>query len=606
MSYQALLFCPDEKTARVVTQVLSELDFAVEPCNEPFAAVKKLMAQHFDALVVDCENEQNAGLLFKSARNSGSNQNSLSVAVVEGQAGVAKAFRIGANLVLTKPINVEQSKGTLRVARGLLRKAEAGKSAAATASMPEVSAPAFSPSHSTTSATTAKPAFMSAAAPKIAQPVASAAGLETETEPSPAPGPSEGAFLESIHDATPISHPSPEPDTYAGKKKEYPWQPVSKAAEPMASALQRAAEATGKITTPEPTFDRPSFSTGAAQSPADEEHPAAMQASSKGAATAPAPAKQPVAAKAAPLAPVGSFAPASGKQGILKPAAMASAPAVESPTFSALAVKDHESFEEGGSSKKPMMLATVAILAIAGGYFGWTKLHPTGSKTAITQPAGVVQPQVSGPAATASPAAPVDATGGTSMQSTTPAQIAVLPSAKPSAEVKPPHTDLAPDTTTKVTQSPKTDKPILVKASPAAESRSSASQAAIAPPMLGGDSGSTTNQIAGLVSSTPLAVPKAPVQMLRVSQGVSQGLLVKRVQPSYPAQALQMRVQGTVLLEASIAKDGAVTNVKAVNGDPILARSAIAAVRQWKYKPYLLDGEPVEIQTQITVNFNLP
>src|ERR1700731_2754303 len=127
MGYQALLFCPDEKTARPVTQVLRELDFNVTPCTEPFAAVKKLMAEHFDAVVVDCDNEQNATLLFKSARNTTTNQSSLAVAVVEGQAGVAKAFRIGANLVLTKPINVEQAKGTLRVARGLLRKNEAAK-----------------------------------------------------------------------------------------------------------------------------------------------------------------------------------------------------------------------------------------------------------------------------------------------------------------------------------------------------------------------------------------------------------------------------------------------------------------------------------------------
>ena len=136
MGYQALLFCPDEKTARTVTQVLSELEFSVEACTEPFAAVKKLMGQHFDAVVVDCDNEQNATLLFKSARNSTSNQASLAVAVVEGQAGVAKAFRIGANLVLTKPINVEQAKGTLRVARGLLRKGEPGKPASAAPAVP--------------------------------------------------------------------------------------------------------------------------------------------------------------------------------------------------------------------------------------------------------------------------------------------------------------------------------------------------------------------------------------------------------------------------------------------------------------------------------------
>ncbi len=125
MSYKSLLFCPDEKTARVVTQVLSELEFTVELSSEPFATVKRLTDEHFDALVVDCQNEQDASLLFKAARNSSLNHSSLSVAVVEGQAGVAKAFRIGANLVLSKPVNVEQSKSTLRVARGLLRKNEA-------------------------------------------------------------------------------------------------------------------------------------------------------------------------------------------------------------------------------------------------------------------------------------------------------------------------------------------------------------------------------------------------------------------------------------------------------------------------------------------------
>jgi DNA-binding response OmpR family regulator len=134
MGYQALLFCPDERTARTVTQVLSELDFSVIPCTEPFAAVKKLMGEHFDAVVVDCDNEQNATLLFKSARHAPNNHSSLAVAVVEGQAGVAKAFRIGANLVLTKPVNVEQAKGTLRVARGLLRKSEAAKPATGAAS----------------------------------------------------------------------------------------------------------------------------------------------------------------------------------------------------------------------------------------------------------------------------------------------------------------------------------------------------------------------------------------------------------------------------------------------------------------------------------------
>jgi len=145
MSYQALLFCLDEKLARVVTQVFSELDFHVEAVNEPFAAVKKLMAQRYDAVVVDCENEPNATLLFKSARNSNSNQSSLALALVEGQTGVAKAYRIGANLVLTKPINVEQAKGTMRVARGLLRKNVDAAPAAASSTTKIASPPAAPP-----------------------------------------------------------------------------------------------------------------------------------------------------------------------------------------------------------------------------------------------------------------------------------------------------------------------------------------------------------------------------------------------------------------------------------------------------------------------------
>src|SRR5580704_8631330 len=138
MGYQALLFCVDEKLARVASQLFSELEFAVVSVNDPFAAVKNVMAQHYDAIVADCENEQNAALLIKSARSSSFNQGSLAIGLVEGQSGVAKAYRMGANLVLTKPINVEQAKGTLRVARGLLRK---GTEAAASHATPVATRP---------------------------------------------------------------------------------------------------------------------------------------------------------------------------------------------------------------------------------------------------------------------------------------------------------------------------------------------------------------------------------------------------------------------------------------------------------------------------------
>jgi periplasmic protein TonB len=112
--------------------------------------------------------------------------------------------------------------------------------------------------------------------------------------------------------------------------------------------------------------------------------------------------------------------------------------------------------------------------------------------------------------------------------------------------------------------------------------------------------------IGGIISSTPVAVPRvATPQRVRVSQGVSQGLLIHRVQPMYPPLARQARIQGTVVLQAEISKDGTIENLRLISGHPMLAPSAIEAVRQWRYKPYFLNGEPVAVETQITVNFTL-
>src|SRR5258708_5489205 len=112
--------------------------------------------------------------------------------------------------------------------------------------------------------------------------------------------------------------------------------------------------------------------------------------------------------------------------------------------------------------------------------------------------------------------------------------------------------------------------------------------------------------IGGIISSTPVAVPRvATPQRVRVSQGVSQGLLIRKVQPNYPPLARQARIQGNVVLTAEISKDGSIENLRLVSGHPMLAPAAIEAVKQWKYKPYFLNGEPGEVDTQVTVIFSL-
>jgi protein TonB len=125
--------------------------------------------------------------------------------------------------------------------------------------------------------------------------------------------------------------------------------------------------------------------------------------------------------------------------------------------------------------------------------------------------------------------------------------------------------------------------------------------------VVGGVGGGVVGGVLGsIVQSAPTAVPKAATpQRVKVSQGVTSGLLVRKVQPTYPPLAKQARISGAVVLQAVIGKDGTIQNLRAVSGHPMLIQSAIDAVRQWKYKPYFLNGEPVEVDTQVTVNFTL-
>lgn len=112
--------------------------------------------------------------------------------------------------------------------------------------------------------------------------------------------------------------------------------------------------------------------------------------------------------------------------------------------------------------------------------------------------------------------------------------------------------------------------------------------------------------LGGVLNSAGVVAPKmkAP-NHIRVSQGVSQGLLIHQVTPRYPPAAKSQHVQGTVVLHAEIGKNGKIENLQVVQGPPLLATAAVDAVRQWRYRPYFLNGQPVSIDTMITVNFRL-
>jgi protein TonB len=595
MGYQALLFCPDEKTARTVTQVLGELDFTVVPCTEPFAAVKKLMGEHFDAVVVDCDNEQNATLLFKSARNATNNQSSLAVAVVEGQAGVAKAFRIGANLVLTKPINVEQAKGTLRVARGLLRKGEAAKpSTPAASSIVKPEAPAPLPPKAAPQLVVPKPIT---ARPVPIAPLVTAATASIPTQ-KPAMQPSVVASV-----PTELTESAAEP--FEATVEEVTAQLIAKPAAQTSDPKTFAAISS-------PAKAEPKIEIAASQ-------PAAPIGLGGSAASAPAPAREPkpivsTENQASTIIPK----PESTVEAVAADANSASsssieAPAAPTPEFTFGGNLSSGAKSAGGGSKKALLAVAAVVLLAAGGYEAWMQWGRINATTTV--PARVaVQPAVT-PAAVPQPApsaaaiAPSsDATSVASVPSTSSvpsSTAATQPAGSPTIT-----SDKLPVSVVAANKAPATSavaQPIVIKSGHArtAAKTSAPTTDEAAPSMTGIPVAANGGPIPNLMSSQSKA-PTPVLQAMSISQGVSRGLLVKTVQPSYPASALRLRIEGPVELMATISKNGNISAVKILKGDASLAHAAAEAVKQWKYKPYLLNGEPVEIQTQVTVNFKLP
>jgi len=121
----------------------------------------------------------------------------------------------------------------------------------------------------------------------------------------------------------------------------------------------------------------------------------------------------------------------------------------------------------------------------------------------------------------------------------------------------------------------------------------------------GGSMGGVLGGVIGGMGGAP--PPPKPKQTgpLRVGGNVQAARIINRVQPVYPPLARQTRISGTVRLHAIIGKDGAITQLEVMNGHPLLQQSALDAVRQWRYQPTLLNGEPVEVDTTIDVIFSL-
>jgi protein TonB len=119
----------------------------------------------------------------------------------------------------------------------------------------------------------------------------------------------------------------------------------------------------------------------------------------------------------------------------------------------------------------------------------------------------------------------------------------------------------------------------------------------------GGGAGSPDNPFSG--HSVHPDVRPAVKQTAHVSSGVMKGMLISNVVPKYPPIAVAIHLSGTVVLQATISRIGTIENLRLLGGPQLLQQAALDAVKQWRYRPYLLNGEPVEVETTVNVDFTL-
>jgi TonB family protein len=650
MATRAFLLCGDEKAVHAISQILDELEVSFEHSSEPPFALKRLPAQRFDLLIVDCDNAQNATQVFNIARASSLNKNSIAIAIVEGKAGVPNAFRLGASLVLTKPVSLEQARNTLRTGVGMTKKD--GPETKATASAPAIP-------HATTPVTAAPPAPAHVnppaphvpasatvtpvtphvvTAPPVAPPqvipppaaktpavplvpVAPTAATSTPAassiSPATAPAdtkPAPAAFVEKpavAPKAATVAPPPPEAKPVANSTTETKVPSVA-AATPVAKA---AAAATG-------TAPTTSTSTGTSPSVVKAETASSTLSARGDKKSLDAEKKSSELSEATTILKIED--PLADELDALDPLKDHGVP-----SFGALSREPFAGIEtdKPRRSKLPLVAALVLVLLGGGAYAAWltqpnfralmisefgnakTKVDAMRGKEPITA-AAKPQPAPIAPV-------PVQPAAAAATQNSENIDVSMTPNGTASDSTADPNANNAPattpsDTTTNSTGTPTSGNASTTKATePAAPTPATATKTDTTkqPKLQSAKQDATPGKSAALVPASlpPTTTAKAPSSdLLEVPEDFADDQVIHRVHPTYPKQALTKKLHGSVTLQVIVNKQGKVDSLALVSGDPVLGQAAQSAVKQWRYKPYWHNGEPTDFQTHVTVDFKLP
>ena len=550
---RALLLSPDDQAVSAITGVLEEMSVTCERPLDGASAAQKLNSRGFDLVLVDCENLPAAKLIFDVCRRGKNGNNPVPIAIVDGHAGLPTAFRLGAELILTKPVAKDQARSTIRTAVSRVRKevpasesvpAQPASAAMPSAAVTEERSQAAAISSQLTSFAEPGPSFVPAATPTSVSVAASAATLSA---------PALTLKVHSAEDEIDATQATPNLNPQSGSFS-------------ASSFSETSSDRTASLSPKPPRPARPSDDPVLAELEGTELEESQLESSE-----------------------------------LDKPAANQPAAASGAPIFSS-----HQRGQQKRQRHGPLVALLMLVLVSAGFYAAWT--YQPGFR-AIAQPqidrvlalAGMALPPAPAPNPAKPPAQMAPAT------TLSPAPGSPIDSNKTPSTI--------PESATGSATGSMTSSPIT-SATPAAPVRPSTTPGtAVAPPIsravtaaapLAGKAevskpSESTKGTPGATSDAQL--PGESNTIILSSKGAEKRL-AHSVPPKYPAEARD--TQGTVVLKAVIDEDGKVDDLRLVEGNATLSAAAIQAVKQWRYRPYVRDGKALPFQTIIIVDFQRP
>ena len=615
MGLRCFLFSSDEGSAKAIGQVLAALDVQAESCPDAVAAAEKIANESFQIVIIDWDKQPEAGLLLTTARDRKASDRAITLAIVRDDPSVPKALQAGANSVLRKPIVTNQVKDTLTTARDLVRArrepspaALSAKAAAgAPAPLPRMaqktentlrageflqSAPLAPGGSFVTDSDVAASQEQSSEAPvdplKDLEPVA--ASVQEKPLPLPPPPPGEPRGLEWYLKARGVTRqagpPPPPPAPPTGKPEllgydQTPSKPAQPAPEPPRSPeheQKKEAELFAYIEGARP----------------DEESPRRGFRLGKGAIVT-AFLLAAIAVTAAPQAPWHPQMRVLWSRGQRALHVWLNPQPVTTPQTPTT----HETFARAGDEYKlPAAEAIPDATTDPSQIQVLPVVDPTAKKPNpdATNPDQAIAPGISSTtSADQSQTAPIQ------VNETQPPQVTpVAP-----ATVAAPAASTAPASTAPVSTPPHPEAPVPTQSASSTPAAPRVQAPVRQPSMPGNIPSSLKSQMA---SSTPEASGNKPIdaalpsiEPVVVPESVERPLLIVQPPLEYPASAKGQ--QGTVILQVLIGRDGTVQDAKFLQGSLAFARAAIDGARQWKFKPYILNGRPVSVQTTLSITF---